>query len=70
MDHDSALRLLEELKRLVANRETIHQLNQHLSIPHSDIIVSPVQMNRFPRFEFVFFLRAIFNFLFKGNFKL
>uniref|UniRef100_A0A0N5AAZ6 Trafficking protein particle complex subunit 9 n=1 Tax=Syphacia muris TaxID=451379 RepID=A0A0N5AAZ6_9BILA len=51
MDNDCALHLLDDLSRLVATNKNIHQLNQHLTIPHCEIIVPPVQLTRFPYFQ-------------------
>lgn len=51
MGAETSQRMLDELARLVFSRDTVHQLNQHITLPQCGIIIPPIQMTRFPRLE-------------------
>lgn len=44
----ASTKMLDDLHRLVSTIPKIHSLAQHISLDHSGIILSPLQMTKFP----------------------
>ena len=48
LDNVAAVKMLDELSRLVESQSKVHSLAQHISLNQSGIMLPPLQMTRFP----------------------